>query len=339
MVRGIGDAAGNGGVADRLLETRTRGVPAFPVGPLPGGYRESARGRKAELRAIGPRGGRGMGEAQAKARRGDETMRHGTSSRKGFTLIELLVVVAIIAILAGMLLPALSRARAAGKRANCLSNERQIVTGLLMFADDHDGRMPCAFFNNYEEAFGADVPAQWKAILRPYVRTPNVFLCLADPDREYKTVWDSPGFNGDEDFDRPASYRINNTLVAFGPSGAPSVPYKLSKIRSASKMILVTESQAYPYPIPEGTPLDRVTQYEFNQVAAYDRRYEMRQAQIVPQMDRPDRCPVPFDRHGGGANYGFADGHAELMPWKKTWEPSGGTDDKNYWNGMDKPAA
>ncbi len=56
--------------------------------------------------------------------------------RAGFTLIELLVVIAIIAILAGILFPVFSRARAKGRQASCLSNQKQLATGIIMYADD-----------------------------------------------------------------------------------------------------------------------------------------------------------------------------------------------------------
>ncbi len=106
----------------------------------------------------------------------------------GFTLIEMLVVVAVITILAGLLLPALGKARYKSRVAICLSNVRQIGLASLMYATDNSGRLPPAVWNQQYRQIG---------LLQPYIPHYNVYTCPARKTEEFWPAWFASGpFDG-----------------------------------------------------------------------------------------------------------------------------------------------
>ncbi|HXG47331.1 MAG TPA: type II secretion system protein [Methylomirabilota bacterium] len=92
--------------------------------------------------------------------------------RPGFTLIELLVVIAIIGILAGMLLPALGRAKETARRIHCVNNLRQLMLSVQMYADDFDGEYP------------SRIRPQWAFRLKPYYADERLLICPTDRPNE-----------------------------------------------------------------------------------------------------------------------------------------------------------
>ena len=148
---------------------------------------------------------------------------------KGFTLIELLVVIAIIGILAGILLPVLSRARESARRTQCMSNIKQIGMGLIMYANENSELFPS------DTAYAGASPAMrgLNLLYDTYISDKRVFNCPSDTQVDAQSNAGMSPFTANDSFDKDeCSYGYDRAhtqaddadvaLVADRPPATPS---------------------------------------------------------------------------------------------------------------------
>jgi prepilin-type N-terminal cleavage/methylation domain-containing protein/prepilin-type processing-associated H-X9-DG protein len=244
------------------------------------------------------------------------------AARNGFTLIELLVVIAIIAILASLLLPALSKAREQGRRARCISNVKQLSTAWFLYSGDFndtfvfngngDKLSPAWVLGNFEnthsDATNRDLLLNPKfALFAPYMQSVDVYKCPSDRAK-------GTG-GGTAQNPRLRSYTMNVYTGYRGVSfySVPNYGYamfmKSGDVRKISPSDLMVFVDTNPNSICR--PLFGVMMFD----AMFH---------------------FPAGHHNRAGVFSFADGHVEAHRWKeeRVWNPSPALDYHKHYEPM-----
>jgi prepilin-type N-terminal cleavage/methylation domain-containing protein/prepilin-type processing-associated H-X9-DG protein len=247
----------------------------------------------------------------------------GSRLPAGFTLIELLVVIAIIGILASLLLPVLTRAKQRAQAAQCISNQKQLTLGWIMYSSDNASRL----VPNGDEANQPATPTdpsnpQWApgrqdvaadlstanfsgpnnlgyawlkaGLLFPYINNFRVYLCPAD--RSFSTFFGSQ-------YPHVRSISMNTWLSPIAPYiGLTTVEsyYKETDLVRPGPSLTWVFLDENPYSINDGSFI------------------------CIPGVNQWIDCPASYHNNAGGIS--FADGHAIIRRWTdptvlKQWAP------------------
>jgi prepilin-type processing-associated H-X9-DG protein len=191
---------------------------------------------------------------------------------------------AFIVVMIIVLVPVFGQARAKARQAACLSNMKQIGLALSMYSMDYDERLPAARYGSGE----------WSTVLNPYIKNDGVFTCPSDPKPRKITVENTGATYS-------LSYIPNFSAIARPPRRG----YSEAMFESPAQTITITERN-------ENATDDGVTAYQGDQPLSW---------QQVEDPTSAIKKQIAWDRHSGGFNNVFVDGHARFYKLKATFDP------------------
>jgi prepilin-type N-terminal cleavage/methylation domain-containing protein/prepilin-type processing-associated H-X9-DG protein len=232
---------------------------------------------------------------------------------RAFTLIELLVVIAIIAILAAILFPVFAQAKLAAKKSADLSNQKQIVTGIMIYANDNDDLTAKTHHDLESGETIADLYT-WYQPLFPYVKSRDIFRNPAVSDTP--SLFPGPVTLADWNQYR-TDYLINGFFSHGASLGLMSQP--ANQIILGNRHDGIAFFDYHPWPTaPDGN---------------WERGFLSGSLYQIGDVESDSQIPDPKNvgRFTGGDNYAFVDGHAKYFKFNATLDKTLPPDALNNW--------